>query len=1212
MEVKKSTVFKYSVVSAVYNIARYLNQFFESIEKQTINFTDSVQLVMVDDGSVDESAEVIKKWAALYPKNIKYVYQQNGGQGAARNLGIEYAKNEWITFIDPDDFLDPEYFEKIDGAIAEHNSTEDLKAVCANYIFYYEDVDAFSDTHPLRYRFASEKNVVSISKMGKNISLNVNSVFYKRARLLEKNIRFNAQIRPGFEDSHFTNTYFLSLDDGMIAFVPGAKYYYRKRQDGSSTLDTAWAHPGRYEAQIKLGNLGIISESIRRFGTVLPFIQRTVLYDLSWHFKRLLNHDEKLAHLTSEQIALYKSLVEEVMSHVSVETIMSFELSGIWFYQKLGLLKLYKNYTPDFNIVYIDEFDEIKNLVKIRYFTAEENEAEQYRLDGKVAVPVFSKTRNHSFLGQFFLYERIVWLAIGDHMRMDINVGPKTRISLRGKQHLKGVALKDVRANFITKKLSDDSLPAAVCEIRAAAKSIESMQKYGDCWLFMDRDAKADDNAEHLYEYVKAHHSDIPCYFILSKNCSDWHRLEEKGFNLIEFDSLEHKCALINAAHFISSHADEYIFSGVNKKPFSDLASYRFTFLQHGVTKDDLSSWLNSKKIDCFITATVPEQGSIIDDSNYKFTQKDVFLTGFPRHDRLRSLGHLEENSILIMPTWRSSLVGVATGNGNEREINPNFSASEFAQQWKRFLHSEILVEHSRRGYKIIFAPHINLLPYIDIFDLPEHITLYANEQDESLQCLIARTKILVTDYSSIAFEVAALFRSVVYFQFDRAEVFSGLHTYKPGYYNYDEDGFGPICPTVEDLDRELSVVIERGGVPSSKYLARMKQTFAFDDQDNCRRTFSAIESLDRSTVNKAEKVSAAVAHARRSMHNDQWLEVIHAWDAINDVSHAHESRGLYEKAIAYRNLADFPAALNLLEQAKALGYSKDSIDLERLTIAVALEDYQAVDDVFNSRELQSACADADFIYLFVKSKRMRGDIYSALDLLEGQVCNDDIRLIRERAQLYSLSENWIEAKRQWRLCLEHDRGVEVLIGYVKACRLSGDIESAASAIEDIVKLPDNDFMHSEVAEVEYAQIHWKQACLHWGKVKDTANRSADEWLRYAKALRKIGKYTESLQALQKSEGATDSRTYLQEKALLASALSDWKQSIAAWKEFLANKELKPNRDAWLHLAQSEYNYGDRAAALSALRKFEGFGDITKKSKALREVLDNHLDTPSA
>ena len=67
---------------------------------------------------------------------------------------------------------------------------------------------------------------------------------------------------------------------------------------------------------------------------------------------------------------------------------------------------------------------------------------------------------------------------------------------------------------------------------------------------------------------------------------------------------------------------------------------WRFTFLQHGVIKDDLSRWLNYKKIDLFVTSTAPEHDSIAGDHTpYPFTTKETMLTGLPRFDRLREIG---------------------------------------------------------------------------------------------------------------------------------------------------------------------------------------------------------------------------------------------------------------------------------------------------------------------------------------------------------------------------------------------------------------------------------------------------------------------------------------------------------------------------------------------------------------------------------------------
>ncbi|WP_219827902.1 glycosyltransferase family A protein [Avibacterium endocarditidis] len=104
----------YTIVSAVYNVEKYLDDYFNSIVKQSLSFKKHIQIILVDDGSTDNSAQIIKKWQARFPKNIHYFYKENGGQASARNLGLEYVQTEWVVFTDPDDYLHPDYFKSVD------------------------------------------------------------------------------------------------------------------------------------------------------------------------------------------------------------------------------------------------------------------------------------------------------------------------------------------------------------------------------------------------------------------------------------------------------------------------------------------------------------------------------------------------------------------------------------------------------------------------------------------------------------------------------------------------------------------------------------------------------------------------------------------------------------------------------------------------------------------------------------------------------------------------------------------------------------------------------------------------------------------------------------------------------------------------------------------------------------------------------------------
>ncbi|HCN7330968.1 TPA: CDP-glycerol glycerophosphotransferase family protein, partial [Escherichia coli] len=150
---------------------------------------------------------------------------------------------------------------------------------------------------------------------------------------------------------------------------------------------------------------------------------------------------------------------------------------------------------------------------------------------------------------------------------------------------------------------------------------------------FIDNEIRADDNAEHFYRYISQKHPDINIYFLLSKKSVDWERLKKAGFKLVKFGGFYHRLLLLNARYLLSSHANPAIVNYLPKKYYADLMKYKFVFLQHGITKDDQSEWLNSRKIDYLVTASKFEHDDISRRGRYRYTTKEVVLTGFPRFD---------------------------------------------------------------------------------------------------------------------------------------------------------------------------------------------------------------------------------------------------------------------------------------------------------------------------------------------------------------------------------------------------------------------------------------------------------------------------------------------------------------------------------------------------------------------------------------------------
>lgn len=112
---------------------------------------------------------------------------------------------------------------------------------------------------------------------------------------------------------------------------------------------------------------------------------------------------------------------------------------------------------------------------------------------------------------------------------------------------------------------------------------------------------------------------------------------------------------------------------------------------------------------------------------------------------------------------------------------------------------------------------------------------------DGGVQRSLASAALFVTDYTSVAFDMAFLRRAIVYFQFDREEFYAGGHNWRPGYFDYDRDGFGRVAFNLTDAVGAAIDLIERGGEPTSDYLSRMVQAMPGADELACRRVFASI-----------------------------------------------------------------------------------------------------------------------------------------------------------------------------------------------------------------------------------------------------------------------------------------------------------------------------------------------------------------------------------
>ena len=107
---------KISVIIPVYNCEKFIEKCLQSLVNQTL--TD-IEIILVNDGSTDNSQKIIEKFSDT---RIKLINKKNGGQSSARNVGLDVANGEYIGFIDSDDWVDSDFFEKLYNTAKKYNA----------------------------------------------------------------------------------------------------------------------------------------------------------------------------------------------------------------------------------------------------------------------------------------------------------------------------------------------------------------------------------------------------------------------------------------------------------------------------------------------------------------------------------------------------------------------------------------------------------------------------------------------------------------------------------------------------------------------------------------------------------------------------------------------------------------------------------------------------------------------------------------------------------------------------------------------------------------------------------------------------------------------------------------------------------------------------------------------------------------------------------
>lgn len=211
-----------SIIVPVYNVEKYLEECLESIYKiKNINF----EVILVNDGSTDNSLEILEKYKKNYEKITKIINKKNGGLSSARNVGIEQAKGEYLAFIDSDDIIDSVLFEEF----FKEGQTLELDVMVGN-MRYFSDLkigEPFFRSDEIKKLpiQTGTKFFLTLFEGKKCFREEVVDDIYNRKFICENKLYFYEDIIH--EDSYFTPLVYLKAK--RIKYIDKAFYYYRQR-----------------------------------------------------------------------------------------------------------------------------------------------------------------------------------------------------------------------------------------------------------------------------------------------------------------------------------------------------------------------------------------------------------------------------------------------------------------------------------------------------------------------------------------------------------------------------------------------------------------------------------------------------------------------------------------------------------------------------------------------------------------------------------------------------------------------------------------------------------------------------------------------------------------------------------------------------------------------------------------------------------------------
>ena len=203
---------KVSVIVPVYNVEKYLKRCLDSLVNQTLS---DIEIICVNDGSTDGSAQILEEYA-IKDSRIKVTNQVNSGVSETRNVGVRQATGEFIGYVDPDDFIEPDFYEKLYNSAKENN----CDIACASVIRENEKKKKVLIKYDKQSVAKTVKEKFELAHLPEHCY--IWNKIYNREKLLNSGITFRREMV--YEDMIYSPDVVSELGD--LITVPDVWYHY--------------------------------------------------------------------------------------------------------------------------------------------------------------------------------------------------------------------------------------------------------------------------------------------------------------------------------------------------------------------------------------------------------------------------------------------------------------------------------------------------------------------------------------------------------------------------------------------------------------------------------------------------------------------------------------------------------------------------------------------------------------------------------------------------------------------------------------------------------------------------------------------------------------------------------------------------------------------------------------------------------------------------